>query len=234
MLFYHEITVWTRGIIMDKEARDVANGLTLAARLEGRYTQFISDYVDAPDRTNCLIRKYGRMSDEEIKFKFIYENEQPDIVVLIEETLVKAVNYTRKTPVGQGVVVVNTHRDPEYIWRFLPDPSKVKKLVCVDACSLASESWVYEESLYDLSLDRMSTEGSAERKAVGLGVAAPLIGAIAAATGIVKIESLEKVIGDPEGMLRGAQNFVVKENPAFSPSPAAAGEGRGEGTLSVV
>lgn len=125
MPFYHEITVWTRGIIMDKEARDVANALTQAARLEGRYTQFISDYVDAPDRTNCLIRKYGRMSDEEIKFKFIYENERPNIVVLIEETLVKAVNYTRKTPPGEGVVVVNTHRDPEYIWRFLPDPSKL-------------------------------------------------------------------------------------------------------------
>jgi len=131
------------------------------------------------------------------------------------------------------VVVVNTHRDPEYIWRFLPDPSKVRKLVCVDASSLASESWVYEESLYDLSLDRMSTEGSAERKAVGLGVAAPLIGATAAATGIVKIETLQKVIGDPEGMLRGVQNFVVKENPALPPSPAAAGEGRGEGTLSL-
>jgi Pyruvate/2-oxoacid:ferredoxin oxidoreductase gamma subunit len=215
MSFYHEITVWTRGIIMDKEARDVANALTQAARLEGRYTQFVSDYVDAPDRTNCLIRKYGRMSDQEITFKFIYENEHPDIVVLVEETLVKAVNYTRNTPAGQGIVVVNTHRDPEYIWRFLPDPAKVKKLVCVDASSLASESWIYEESLYDLSLDRMSTEGAAERKAVGLGVAAPLIGATAAASGIVKIESLEKVVGDPDGMNRGAQNFVVKENPAF-------------------
>jgi hypothetical protein len=215
MSFYHEITVWTRGIIMDKEARDVANALTQAARLEGRYTQFISDYVDAPDRTNCLIRKYGRISDHEIKFKFIYENEHPDIVVLVEETLVKAVDFTRRTPPGEGVVVVNTHREPEYIWRFLPDPSKVKKLVCVDASSLASESWIYEESLYDLGLDRLSTEGAAERKAVGLGVAAPLIGATAAATGIVKIESLEKVVGDPEGMKRGVQNVVVKENPAL-------------------
>ena len=215
MSYYHEVTVWTRGIIMDKEARDVANALAQAAKAEGRYTQFISDYVDAPDRTNCLIRKYARMSDEEIKFKFIYENAQPDIVVLVEETLVKAVNFTRKTLPGQGVVVINTHRDPEYIWSFLPDPSKVKKLVCVDASTLASESWIYEESLYDLSLDRMSTEGAAERKAIGIGVAAPLIGAAAAATGVVKLESLEKVVGDFEAVKRGAQNFVVKENPAL-------------------
>jgi Pyruvate/2-oxoacid:ferredoxin oxidoreductase gamma subunit len=219
-VFYHEITVWTRGIIMDKEARDVANSLAQAAKLEGRYTQFISDYVDAPDRTNCLIRKYARISDEDIKFKFIYENAHPDIVVLVEETLVKAVNFTRNTPPGEGVVVVNTHRDADYIWRFLPDHSKVKKLVCIDATSLASESWIYEESLYDLSQDRMSTEGSAERKQIGIGVAAPLIGAVAAATGIVKMESLEKVVGDYEAVKRGAAGLVVKENPAPVAVPA--------------
>jgi Pyruvate/2-oxoacid:ferredoxin oxidoreductase gamma subunit len=219
-VFYHEITVWTRGIIMDKEARDVANSLAQAARLEGRYTQFISDYVDAPDRTNCLIRKYARISDEDIKFRFIYENAHPDIVVLIEETLVKAVNFTRNTPPGEGVVVINTHRPPEYIWRFLPDPSKVKKLVCVDATTLASQSWIYEESLYELSQDRMSTEGSAERKQIGIGVAAPLIGAVAATTGIVKLDSLEKVVGDFDAVKRGVEGIVVKENPALVAVPA--------------
>lgn len=218
--FYHEITVWTRGIIMDKEARDVANCLATAGKLEGRQTQYIADYVDAPDRTNCLIRKYARLSDRPIEFKFIYENPHPDIVVLMEETLVKAVNYTRNTPPGEGVVVVNTHRDPDYIWSFLPDPSKVKKLVCVDAISLASQSWIYEESLAELGLDRLSTEGAAERKQIGIGVAAPLIGATAAATGIVTIESLKQVVGDPDAMVRGAEGFIVKENPAFVPSPA--------------
>lgn len=211
-MFYHEITVWTRGIIMDKEARDVANGLASAGKLEGRYTQFISDYVDAPDRTNCLIRKYARLSDEEIRFKFIYENPAPDIVVLMEETLVKAVDFTRNTPVGQGVVVVNTHRDPEYIWRFMPDPSKIKKLVCVDAVGLADSGWIYEESLGELGLDRLSTEGAAERKQIGIGVPAPIIGAVAAATGIVKLESLKSVVADVDAMMRGAEQMKVKEN----------------------
>jgi Pyruvate/2-oxoacid:ferredoxin oxidoreductase gamma subunit len=213
-MFYHEITVWTRGIIMDKEARDVANGLAQAGKLEGRYTQFISDYVDAPDRTNCLIRKYARLSDSEIAFKFIYENPQPDIVVLMEETLVKAVNFTRNTPQGEGIVVVNTHRDPEYIWRFMPDPSKIKKLVCVDAVGLADSGWIYEESLGELGLDRLSTEGAAERKQIGIGVPAPIIGATAAASGIVKLESLKNVVADVDAMMRGAEQMRVKENPA--------------------
>jgi len=214
-VFYHEITVWTRGIIMDKEARDVANCLATAGRLEGRQTQYIADYVDAPDRTNCLIRKYARLSDTPIEFKFIYENPHPDIVVLMEETLIKAVNYTRNTPPGEGVVVVNTHRDPDYIWRFLPDPSKVRKLVCIDAVGLADQSWIYEESLAELGLDRLSTEGAAERKQIGIGVAAPIIGAAAAATGIVKIDTLKQVVGQVDSMLRGVENFVVKENPAL-------------------
>ena len=215
MSFYHEVTVWTRGIIMDKEARDVANAFAQAGKAEGRYTQFISDYVDAPDRTNCLIRKYARLSEKDIEFKFIYENPAPDIVVLMEETLVKAVNFTRKTPPGEGVIVVNTHRDPEYIWQFMPDPGKVKKLVCVDAVGLANSGWIYEESLADLGLDRLSTEGAAERKAVGLGVPAPIIGAIQATTGIVRMESLEKVVADVDAMHRGAAEMRVKANPAL-------------------
>ncbi len=129
-------------------------------------------------------------------------------------------NFTRNTPPGEGVVVINTHRSPEYIWRFLPDPSKVKKLVCVDATTLASQSWIYEESLYELSQDRMSTEGSAERKQIGIGVAAPLIGAVAAATGIVKLDSLEKVVGDFDAVKRGVEGIVVKENPALVAVPA--------------
>jgi len=213
-VFYHEITVWTRGIIMDKEARDVANALSQAGKLEGRFTQFISDYVDAPDRTNCLIRKYARLSEKEIEFKFIYENPHPNIVVLMEETLIKAVNYTRNTLPGEGVVVVNTHRSPDYMWQFLPDPSKVKKLVCIDAVGLADSGWIYEESLADLGLDRLSTEGAAERKAIGLGVPAPIIGAVQATTGIVTMESLEKVVADVDAMKRGAQQFQLRENSA--------------------
>jgi oxalate oxidoreductase subunit delta len=207
-MFYHEITVWTRGIIMDKEARDVANALAGAARLEGRFTQFVSDYVDAPDRTNCLIRKYARMSDREIEDRFIYENPHPDVVVLVEETLIKAVNYLRGTPEGQGVLIVNSRRDPDYLLRFVPHPERLRKFVVVDATNLAQRPWMYIK-LGDLGLDRLSTEGAAELKQIGIGVAAPLIGAAAAATGIVKLESLDTIVGDVQAMRAGADQHKV-------------------------
>jgi hypothetical protein len=207
---YHEITVWTRGIIMDKEARDIANSLAQAARRDGRRAIYISDYVDSPDRTNCLVRKYARISDSEIEDTLVYENPNPDIVVLIEETLVKAVDYTRTTPPGQGVVVVNSKREPAYLARFLPDAGKVRRLVVVDAVGDDTGRWLYK-NLTGLGYDRLSTEGASELAAVGGGISAPLLGATARATGCVSLESLEAVVADPAGARRGYEQCRILE-----------------------
>ncbi len=207
---YHEITVWTRGIIMDKEARDIANSLAESARREGRVGIYISDYVDSPDRTNCLVRKYARISDRPIEDFRVYENPNPDIIVLIEESLVKAVDYTRTTAPGEGVVVVNSKRDAEYMARFLPDPGKVRQLVLVDATGIAGGKWLYR-NLTGLGYDRLSTEGAAELAAVGGGISAPLMGAVVRATGCVKIETLEGVVADPKGARRGYEECKLLE-----------------------
>jgi hypothetical protein len=207
---YHEITVWTRGIIMDKEARDIANSLAQAARRDGRRAIYISDYVDTPDRTNCLIRKYARISDSEIKDVLVYENPHPDVIVLVEETLIKAVDYTRTTPPGEGVVVVNSKRDPVYLARFLPDLSKVKRLVVVDAVADDPQRWLYK-NLTGLGRDRLSTEGAAELAAVGAGISAPLIGATARGSGCASLESVEAVVADPASARRGYEQCQILE-----------------------
>ena len=56
-----EITVWTRGVIMDKEARDVANAFAQAAKLEGKFVQAFDNYEDLPDRVLVTTRKYARI-----------------------------------------------------------------------------------------------------------------------------------------------------------------------------
>ena len=183
---YHELTVWSRGIIMDKEARDVSSCVAAAARALGYYADNVSDYVDDPDRTNCLVRRYARFGDSPIVDRFVYENPHPDWVVLVEETIIKAVNFLRGTPDRGGVVVVNSVRDPHYLLKFLPDEMKAKiaKFVVVDAVGLADQRgrspWMFVRNLSELALDRMSTEGAEERLAIGLGIAAPIIGRITA------------------------------------------------------
>src|SRR5438094_906101 len=121
---YTELTVWTRGIIMDKEGRDIVGSIGAAARMEGKFSQSMENYVDNPDRTNAPTRKYCRMSDGVIENALTYENEHPNIVVLVEETMVKGWDYMRGMPPG-GTLVINTHYSPEYMIRFVPDPERL-------------------------------------------------------------------------------------------------------------
>jgi hypothetical protein len=222
---YHELTVWSRGIIMDKEARDVSSCIAAAARNEGYYTENVSDYIDDPDRTNCLVRRYARFGDKPILDRFVYENPNPDWVVLIEETIIKAVNFLRGTRGGEGVLVVNSARDPEYLLKFLPDSmqAKLARLVVVDAVRLAEQRgespWMFVRNLSELAFDRMSTEGAVERLAIGLGVAAPVIGALVATTGTFALDDVAKVVADRDAMYRGAEQHRVLE---LRPLPQAA------------
>jgi oxalate oxidoreductase subunit delta len=208
---------------MDKEARDVSSCVAAAARKAGYYTENVSDYIDDPDRTNCLVRRYARFGDKPILDRFVYENPNPDWVVLIEETIVKAVNFLRGTRDGEGVLVINSARDPEYLLKFLPDSmqAKLAKLVVVDGVGLAEQRgdspWMFVRNLSELAFDRMSTEGAVERLAIGMGVAAPVIGALVAATGTFAIDDVAEVVADRDAMYRGAKQHRVLE---LRPSPA--------------
>jgi len=219
---YHELTVWSRGIIMDKEARDVSSCIAAAARKAGYDTENVSDYIDDPDRTNCLVRRYARFGDQPILDRFIYENPHPDWVVLIEETIVKAVNFFRGTADGAGILVINSAREPEYLLKFLPETMRAKlaRLVVVDGVGLAEQRgdspWMFVRNLSELAFDRMSTEGAVERLAIGMGVAAPVIGALVAATGTFAIDDVAAVVADRDAMYRGAERYKVLE---FQPSP---------------
>jgi oxalate oxidoreductase subunit delta len=214
---HHELTVWSRGIIMDKEARDVSTCIATAARKLGYFAENVSDYVDDPDRTNCLVRRYARFADTPIVDRFVYENPHPDWVVLVEETIIKAVNFFRGTEDGKGVLVVNSARDPGYLLKFLPDTMtrKLSKLVVVDGVGLAeqrgSSPWMFVRDLSELAFDRMSTEGAVERMAIGMGIAAPLIGALVAATGELPVDEVAAVVADRDAMLRGVEQHTVLE-----------------------
>ena len=190
---YTELTVWTRGIIMDKEGRDIVNSISASARLEGKHAQAMENYVDNPDRTNAPTRKYCRVSDTVLENELTYENEHPNIVVLVEGTMVKGWDYMRGMPPG-GTLVINTHYPPEYMIRFVPGAERLAQLVCIDAARLAHHKWLYYR-LGELGLDRLSTEGAAERsKLMAPDIAAPLIAAIVKTTGIVKMHTIQPMI----------------------------------------
>jgi len=72
-------------------ASPLANAFAQAAKMEGRFVQAFDNYEDLPDRVLVTTRKYARISDEEIEMKYLYTNAHPDVVVIVEPTIVKGI-----------------------------------------------------------------------------------------------------------------------------------------------
>ena len=194
-----EITVWTRGVVMDKEARDVANAFAQAAKMEGKFVQAFDNYEDLPDRVLVTTRKYVRISDREIEMKYLYVNEHPDVVVIVEPTIIKGINVLRGMPEG-GLLVINTNRSIDYMLKFIPNSDILGAVATVDADGISGIRTV----------DFSGSEGGVDAAGIGAGIAAPILGAMARVTGIVKKENLARVVSDVAAMERGYQQVNLE------------------------
>jgi oxalate oxidoreductase subunit delta len=195
----HQITVWVRGVVQDKEGRDISNGIAAAAGRDGKYTQAFDNYVDLPDRVNVPLRKYARISDEEIEERYEYENATPEVVVVGDATIVKGIDILRGMEKG-GTLVVATDRKPEDILKFIPNKSLLSKIVCVDAKAICG----------DRTVDFSGSEGGIDATSLGAGIAAPILGALARGSDLVKLESLAGVVKNQEALRKGHAQAVVK------------------------
>ena len=194
-----QYTVWVRGVIQDKEGRDISNGIAAAGLYEGKFTQAFDNYVDLPDRVNVPLRKYARISDEEIEERYEYENENPECVIVGDATIVKGINVLRGMAKG-GTLVVNTDKTPDEILKFIPNKELLKQIVCVDANKICGNRTV----------DFSGSEGGIDTVGLGDGVAAPILGAFVKATGAVKLESLSNVVKNKDAMYKGHDQAAIK------------------------
>ncbi|NLJ99670.1 MAG: pyruvate ferredoxin oxidoreductase [Clostridia bacterium] len=197
-----QVTAWARGVLQNKEARDVVVLLTQAAwKSEGKYVQAFENYVDLPDRIYVPVRAYARVSDEPIESNFIYENEDPEIVVLTEETLVKG-NYIPEGPSGDKILVVNSKRTPQEIAKFIePDQlEKFAKIVTVDAFGMA-------EAI--ITLD--GAEGAYDKSGIGIGISAALVGAVVKATEFVSYDAVYEEVANKEAFKNGFDNCQIAD-----------------------
>ena len=195
-----EITVWTRGVVMDKEARDIANAFAQAAKKEGKFIQAFDNYEDLPDRVSVTTRKYVRISDEEIEMKYLYTNNHPDVVVIVEPTIIKGINVLRGMPEG-GLLVINTNRPIDYMLKFIPNVDVLGAIATVDADGISGIRTV----------DFSGSEGGVDAAGLGAGVAAPILGAMAKVTGMAKKENLAKIISDVAAMDRGYNEVKIQK-----------------------
>jgi len=195
-----EITVWTRGVVMDKEARDVANAFAQAAKMEGKFVQAFDNYEDLPDRVLVTTRKYARISDEEIEMKYLYTNSHPNVVVIVEPTIVKGINVLKGMPEG-GLLIINTNRPIDYMLKFIPNADLLGAIATVDADGISGVKTV----------DFSGSEGGVDTAGIGAGIAAPILGAMARVTGMAKKENLAKIVSDVSALDRGYNEVKLEK-----------------------
>ena len=195
----HELTVWARGVLQDKEGRDVINIFAKAAQAEGKHAQAFDNYEDLPDRVLVTVRKYVRLSDEEITHKYVYTNDKPEVVVICEATIVKGIDVLRGMEPG-GTLIINTNRSIDFMLKLLPNANLLATIATVDADAITGVRTV----------DFSGSEGGVDATGIGKGIAAPIVGAIAKVTGLIKKESLAKVVSDVSGMERGFNEVKIK------------------------
>lgn len=198
----YEVTIWARGVTQDMEGRHLSLLLANAADKGGKFVQAWDNYADLPDRVGVPLRKYTRISDEEIEMRYVYENHKPNMSIVMDDTIVKGMDILRGMPKG-GVLVVNTKRDPDEILKLIPNKDLLSKLVCVDATGIIGGTGME-------SLDFMGSEGSVEALAVGAGLSAALAGAAAKATDRVTVDNLVKVAANKSAVKEGNKAAVIK------------------------
>jgi Pyruvate/2-oxoacid:ferredoxin oxidoreductase gamma subunit len=196
----HEITVWARGVLQDKEGRDVINAFGAALQKEGKFAQAFDNYEDLPDRVLVPLRKYVRFSDEEIEHKYVYTNDVPEIVVILEQAIVKGINTIRGMEKG-GTLIINTVKSPDVILGFMPNKDLLSVIATIDATSISGLQ----------TIDFSGSEGGIDATSLCAGLAAPMVGAMAKVTGLVKKETLAGIVKDVAGMERGFNEVVVKK-----------------------
>ncbi|NOY87373.1 MAG: pyruvate ferredoxin oxidoreductase [Deltaproteobacteria bacterium] len=195
----YEVTIWARGVTQDMEGRHLSLLIANSADKDGKFVQAWDDYADLPDRVQVPLRKYARISDEDLEMRYDYENDHPNMSVIMDDTIVKGINVLRGMPKG-GVLVVNTKRSPEEILKFIPNKDLLDAIVCVDANSIAGA----------VDLDFMGSEGGVETVSVGAGISAPIVGAAAKATDRLTLESLVAVAANKDGVKKGYETAQVK------------------------
>jgi 2-oxoacid:acceptor oxidoreductase gamma subunit (pyruvate/2-ketoisovalerate family) len=142
--------------------------LAQAFFFEGKHVQAFPAF--GVERRGAPVMAFCRIDDKEIYLRNqIYA---PDHVVVLDASMMENVPVTQGLK-KNGSVIINSKRSPEYYRKMIgPD----FKLFVVDASSVAVANRL----------------GSASNPIVNTAI----LGAFARATGLVKIESIEKAIGE--------------------------------------
>jgi len=156
--------------------------LARAAIAEGKYIQSFPEF--GPERMGAPVTAFTRISNEPIKIHCAVYS--PDVVAVLDPTLLKTVNVADGLDQDAGSIIVNTKESPTEMRKMLK--------------SSAGKVWTIEAS--EISM-----------KMLGLPITnTAMLGAVARITGIVSLETIERMINERFRADVATKNFaVVKE-----------------------
>ena len=140
-----------------------------AALASGKYIQAFPEY--GPERMGAPVASFNRISSKPILLHSGVTN--PDVVVVLDPTLIESVNITEGVPDG-GTILINTDKSPRDIARELGLKGGIK-LFTVDASTISKET---------IGRDIPNT---------------PMLGALIKATGIL---DFKEMLEDTKGKLQ--------------------------------
>jgi 2-oxoacid:acceptor oxidoreductase gamma subunit (pyruvate/2-ketoisovalerate family) len=153
-----------------------------AAIAEGKYIQSFPEF--GPERMGAPVTAFTRISTEPIRIHCAVYN--PDVVAVLDPTLLKTVDVADGLDEKGGNIIVNTKEDPVEVRNILR--------------SNAGRVWTVEASEISLKILGMPITNTA------------MLGAVARVTGIVNLETVERMIGERFRGEVAVKNFaVVKE-----------------------
>jgi pyruvate ferredoxin oxidoreductase gamma subunit len=146
----------------------------------GKYAQSFPEY--GAERAGAPMKAFNRIADRKLS---IYSNvEAPDIVVVIDPTLLSAINVIDGLK-ENGILLVNSSSKPDAVRKNHSYPASIK-VYCVDASKIAMET---------IGKDIPNT---------------PMLGALSKVSGIIAINELIEKFNEHFSQKLGEE--VVKKN----------------------
>lgn len=153
--------------------------LARAAIAEGKYIQSFPEF--GPERMGAPVTAFTRISTEPIEIHCAVYN--PDVVAVLDPTLLKAVNVADGLDEQAGSIIVNTRESPKDVRKELKFQS--------------GKVWTVDASEISLKILGMSITNTA------------MLGAVARVTEAVSLGTIEKMINQRFRADVAVKNFMV-------------------------
>lgn len=156
--------------------------LARAAIAEGKHIQSFPEF--GPERMGAPVTAFTRISTDPISLHCSVYN--PNVIAVLDPTLLKTVDVAGGLNEEEGIIIVNTKEDPK----------QIRKLIGTNKGKL----WTVPASEISIRILGLPITNTA------------MLGAVARVTGVVSLETIEKMIKGRFKPDVAAKNFaVVKE-----------------------